>query len=291
MPQAKQDSDVYKFMAPPPEVLAKEEPVPPPPPKDEEKKPVELPVEDAAVEAEKEAKEKEEEAKEEAEEKKEEEEELQENLEEEKEEEQEKKEEEEEEKEEEVEELQEKLEEEQEKKDDPTYPLLFLDGKPIEKIEGTGLLDMVEEDNSKMTVPIKDGKKNGEAILVDEDGILFKKLTYVDDELHGRGQSFYSDGKTRHMEFFFEHDVLSGPFTCWGENGLKQSEATYKKGAMTGHYIVYDLEEEVAQIQEWNNNLQDGETRTYLPKSRGGKLYKTEFFEKGVRKWEKTEKF
>ena len=35
MPQAKQDSDVYKFMAPPPEVLAKEEPVPPPLPKDE----------------------------------------------------------------------------------------------------------------------------------------------------------------------------------------------------------------------------------------------------------------
>jgi antitoxin component YwqK of YwqJK toxin-antitoxin module len=269
-----QDSDLYRYLSPPKDLLALELPVPEKP-----KEPMSLKSETTPEDDDKE-----EGYEEDQEEKKEEEEDqAQEKIEEE----QDLKEEEDEKKQDEAEEIQDKMEEE---KEGQAFPLLFRDGQKIEQVEGTGILDVVDDDGEKMTVPILDGKKNGQALLFDEAGILTTKLTYLNDELHGPGHYMYPDGETIQTEFNFEHNLMCGPFIAWSESGLKQSEAIYKNEVIHGDYLVYDLEGEVVQIQEYKNGQQDGETRTYMPKSSGGKLHKTEYYEKGVRKWEKVEK-
>jgi antitoxin component YwqK of YwqJK toxin-antitoxin module len=274
-----QGSEVYDYFSPPKDVLALESPVPQKP-----KEGSSAAIDDAMAKSAEAQEKQEKEAAQEAEKEK------QEEAQEKEDEEQEAAEEEQEKKDDEAEEAQDKIEAEKDAQEEPAYPLLFRDGKQIDRVEGTGVLDIVDEDGGKMTVPIQDGKKNGQALLFDETGVLFAKLTYVDDVLHGPGQYMYSDGKTLQAEFNYENDVLSGPFVAWSENGLKQSEGTYKNNVIHGDYLVYDLEEEVTQIQEYKDGLQDGETRTYMPKTSGGKLYKTEHYEKGVRKWEKLEK-
>jgi len=148
------------------------------------------------------------------------------------------------------------------------YRIMDQGGRRLNVTLNQGVLDGVYEEyyangNLYTTGRYVNGKKEGEWTVYSENGKVWKKYQYKNDNLNGRYISYYGntgmqeivgdylDGKaTGTWTYYFQNGSIekrenyidgkkNGLFTEWYSNGNKKSEINYVDGEVNGKVTVY----------------------------------------------------
>ncbi|AMD95338.1 toxin-antitoxin system YwqK family antitoxin [Leptotrichia sp. oral taxon 847] len=94
--------------------------------------------------------------------------------------------------------------------------------------------------NNYTTGKYVNGKKEGEWLVYSENGKLWKRYQYSNDELNGRYSSYY--GKTGNQETVgqYQNGKMTGNWTEYYENGSRKSQGTYVNGYRNGLFTEWN---------------------------------------------------
>lgn len=138
----------------------------------------------------------------------------------------------------------------------------------------------------------KNGKKDGDWEYFFNDGILFKKVSYLENEFHGDFEQYlitdtsyiksvtgkYDHGKktgewewkfsngTTDMKGSFENDLQEGYWYFGYNDGTKNYEGNFSKGMQEGEWTYYYPDGELWRKGTYHLNKKDGEWNTWFEK-------------------------
>ena len=127
----------------------------------------------------------------------------------------------------------------------------------------------------------KDGKKNGELVIYNEENKITHRMTYQDNQLQGKAVTYFGDESVDTV-MFYKDNILDGPMVGYYPSGLKRVIGNYAKGKLEGDFVFYDQFEDVCQKTAYKNGLQNGLSTTYFPKSQGGDICQVSQYENGL---------
>jgi len=131
-------------------------------------------------------------------------------------------------------------------------------------------------------VTYKDGKRNGESRMWNNDGTLFEECNYIDDQIdecvyknyhksgklkitvpYSNGQKegifkeYYEDGQLM-LECFYKSNVLYGRYKMFWENGMDKMECFYNMGKIDGAYMFFDKDSKYYLTGIYKNGMKNG---------------------------------
>ena len=163
---------------------------------------------------------------------------------------------------------------------DTPESFIFKDGQPITTPPTDGIYE-IHQGEGRLVVTYKDGKKNGETIIYDENNKISHRMLYQNDQLHGQATTYFED-ETPETTMVYKNNVLEGLMVGYYPSGVKRLEGTYVKGKLEGDFIFYDEFGDMCQKTTYKNGLQHGTSITYFPKSQGGGVCQVSHYEKGL---------
>ena len=156
-------------------------------------------------------------------------------------------------------------------------PFIFQDGHPVIGPPQDGLYEIRHESGHFISMYEK-GKKNGETLIYNLDGLLTNRVTYLQDQLHGPAITYFPD-QTIEMTSVYQNNTLAGPMNSFYPNGIKRFEGTFKQGKLEGEFIFYDEFGDVCQKTVYKEGLRHGVSTTYFPKTQGGGICQINVYE------------
>lgn len=95
-------------------------------------------------------------------------------------------------------------------------------------------------------------KRNGKWTTYYANGKVSEEIHYKDDIENGSLKTYFSNGQIN-MDAFYLDGVLHGQVTFYNEEGKKEQEGDYKEGLRDGKWLVYDKNELVIKLFEYDN--------------------------------------
>ncbi len=163
----------------------------------------------------------------------------------------------------------------------PQESSVFKDGQATTEVPTDGVYE-IHQNPGKLVVTYKDGKKNGETVIYDEDNKIRNRMMYQDDQLHGQMIIYQEGSEAVDMTMVYKNNILDGPMKGFYPSEEKRFEGTYVKGKLEGDFIFYDEFSDICQKTTYKGGLRDGVSATYFPKSQGGGACQVSHYEKGL---------
>ncbi len=98
----------------------------------------------------------------------------------------------------------------------------------------------------------KDDKKHGKWTIYYPTGVISEEIHYKEGIEDGPYKTYFENGQIR-QDAFYLNGAWHGQMTYYAENGKKEEEGEYKQNLRDGKWIVYDKNELVVKIYEYEN--------------------------------------
>jgi antitoxin component YwqK of YwqJK toxin-antitoxin module len=138
-------------------------------------------------------------------------------------------------------------------------------------------IEYYENGREKLVGAYHGDKQVGLWLWYYSDGILWKRLSYVDNEKHGKEEIFYPAGN-KHFVTFYHFGKKQGECLEYFGNGNLKSKKNYQHGLLNGDYIKYHIDGKIRLKASYKNNLKEGFLTSY---DTDGKLSDKSFYRAG----------
>lgn len=138
-----------------------------------------------------------------------------------------------------------------------------------------------EVNGGKISISLKNGKKEGITRFVSNSGTLLSEINYKNDLIDGEVRQYYPTGQILTV-IEYSKGVQHGMMTSYFENGMKQVEIQYEKGEQHGSFKAFDEFGDIMTECTYVKGKKHGKSVTYYAKSQGGGVYELSFYENGL---------
>ena len=101
------------------------------------------------------------------------------------------------------------MEEEEAEVLDHQEAFVFKDGQPVTTPPTDGIYE-IHQGEGRLVVAYKDGKKDGETVIYDEENKISNRMMYQADKLHGQAITYMGE-ETVEMTMVYQNNALEGP--------------------------------------------------------------------------------
>ncbi len=134
------------------------------------------------------------------------------------------------------------------------------DGVYVEGLMNGDYHEFWENGSKKFVGNYSMGKKNGEHLSINEDEIIFKLETFLDDSLHGESVSYWEDGSIHHVGSYLFGKKVGEHLEYFANKFLKSNTSYDSTGnKIKGeHYFIYKGDTTlIVQLYGINNSIVD----------------------------------